>query len=173
MIARRKSIDFCCHKLSNFKVLHFAWSCYGVRTSNSLLWRAKRSAQTILVTKTLAFLPVPVSRSDPRLERKSIAKVINLLYSACAQTLICCDVAFSTRSTDHQGITGSARLLADVVQLDQHAFLTDQRRLQLTKTFSLARLAPIEFEQFRETGVILVGTPENCSIVTFPVTTCG
>jgi hypothetical protein len=97
MIARRKSIDFCCHKLSNFKVLQFAWSCYEVRTSISLLWRAKRSAQTILVTKTLAFLPVPVSRSDPRLERKSIAKVINLLYPACALTLICCDVAYSTQ----------------------------------------------------------------------------
>ncbi len=105
MIARRKSIDFCCHKLSNFKVLHFAWSCYGVRTSNSLLWRAKRSAQTILVTKTLAFLPVPVSRSDPRLERKSIAKVIKLLHSACAQTLICCDVAFSTQSLRCQSRT--------------------------------------------------------------------
>jgi len=71
-------------------------------------------------------------------------------------------------STDHQGITGSARLLADVVQLDQHAFLTDQRRLQLTKTFPLARLAPIEFEHFRETGVILVGTPEELFDRDFP-----
>ena len=68
MIARRKSIDFCCHKLSNFKVLHFAWSRNGVRTSISLLWRAKRSAQTILVTKTLAFLPAPVSRSERKVD---------------------------------------------------------------------------------------------------------
>jgi hypothetical protein len=71
-------------------------------------------------------------------------------------------------STDQQGITGSARLLADIVQLDQHAFLTDQRRLQLTKTFSLARLAPIEFERFRETGVIVVGTPEELFDRDFP-----
>jgi hypothetical protein len=71
-------------------------------------------------------------------------------------------------STDRQGITGSARLLADVVQLDQHAFLTDQRRLQLTKTFSLARLAPIEFAQFRETGVIVVGTPAELFDRDFP-----
>jgi hypothetical protein len=71
-------------------------------------------------------------------------------------------------STDQQGITGSARLLADIVQLDQHAFLTDQRRLQLTKTFSLARLAPIEFERFRETGVIIVGTSQELFDRDFP-----
>jgi hypothetical protein len=59
---------------------------------------------------------------------------------------------------DRQGITGSARLLADIVQLDQHAFLTDQRKLQLTKTFSLARLAPVEFARFRDTGVLIFGT---------------
>jgi hypothetical protein len=60
---------------------------------------------------------------------------------------------------DRQGITGSARLLADIVQLDQHAFLTDRRKLQLTKTFSLARLAPVEFARFRETGVLIFSTP--------------
>jgi hypothetical protein len=69
---------------------------------------------------------------------------------------------------DSRGITGSARLLADIVQLDQHAFLTDQRRLQLTKTFSLARLAPIEFARFRETGVIVVGTPQELFDRDFP-----
>src|SRR5262249_42397203 len=54
-------------------------------------------------------------------------------------------------ASDRRGMTGSARLLADIVQLDQHAFLTDRRKLQLTKTFSLARLAPVEFARFRET----------------------
>ena len=34
---------------------------------------------------------------------------------------------------DRRGMTGSARLLADLVQLDQHAFLTDRRKLQLTR----------------------------------------
>ena len=61
---------------------------------------------------------------------------------------------------DRRGMTGSARLLADIVQLDQHAFLTDRRKLQLTKTFSLARLAPVEFARFRETGVMVIGTPQ-------------
>src|SRR5215471_1718961 len=45
-------------------------------------------------------------------------------------------------STDTRGLTGSARLLEDVTQLDRYAFLTDTRKLQLTKTISLARLVP-------------------------------
>jgi hypothetical protein len=69
---------------------------------------------------------------------------------------------------DRRGITGSARLLADIVQLDQHAFLTDRRRLQLTKTFSLARLFSIEFEQFRQTGVLTIGTPQTMFDRDFP-----
>jgi Tc toxin complex TcA C-terminal TcB-binding domain len=69
---------------------------------------------------------------------------------------------------DRRGITGSARLLADIVQLDQHAFLTDRRKLQLTKTFSLARLFSIEFEQFRQTGVLTIGTPQAMFDRDFP-----
>jgi len=71
-------------------------------------------------------------------------------------------------ASDRRGITGSARLLADVVQLDQHAFLTDGRRQQLTKTFSLARFAPVEFARFRETGVLVIGTPQSLFDRDFP-----
>ena len=71
-------------------------------------------------------------------------------------------------ASDRRGITGSARLLADIVELDQHAFLTDRRRLQLTKTFSLAGLAPVEFARFRETGVIIIGTPQALFDRDFP-----
>jgi hypothetical protein len=60
---------------------------------------------------------------------------------------------------DRSGLTGSARLLRDIHQLDQHAFETDKRKLQLTKTISLARLAPIEFERFRSSGVMRFDTP--------------
>ena len=60
---------------------------------------------------------------------------------------------------DRKGLTGSARLLQDVYQLDQYAFQTDRRKLQLTKTFLLSRLAPVEFQRFRETGVMLFATP--------------
>jgi hypothetical protein len=55
---------------------------------------------------------------------------------------------------DRRGITGSARLLQDITKLDQFAFDTDKRKLQMTKTFSLSNLAPVEFQQFKDTGVI-------------------
>ncbi len=59
---------------------------------------------------------------------------------------------------DRRGLTGSARLLKDLTVLDQHAFLSDQRKLQLSKMISLASLDPIVFQQFRETGVLLFST---------------
>ncbi|HEX5719525.1 MAG TPA: neuraminidase-like domain-containing protein [Thermoanaerobaculia bacterium] len=69
------------------------------------------------------------------------------------------DGAPGVAAPDRQGMTGSARLLRDLQQLDQHAFTTDRRKLQLTKTISLARLAPVEFQAFRETGEIYFATP--------------
>jgi hypothetical protein len=42
-------------------------------------------------------------------------------------------------------LTDSARLLQDIYQLDQYAFESDKRKLNLSQTFSLARLAPQEF----------------------------
>lgn len=59
---------------------------------------------------------------------------------------------------DRRGLTGSARLLQDIFKLDQYAFETEKRKLQLTKTISLAQLAPTEFQRFRETGVMRFNT---------------
>lgn len=65
----------------------------------------------------------------------------------------------NTPAPDRKGLTGSARLLQDIYQLDQYAFNTNQRKLQLARTFSLALLAPEEFQRFRETGVMNFATP--------------
>jgi peptidoglycan hydrolase-like protein with peptidoglycan-binding domain len=62
------------------------------------------------------------------------------------------------KSPDRRGLTGSARLLQDIYQLDQFAFATNQSKLQLTKTISLAQTAPGEFQRFRETGVMPFAT---------------
>jgi len=70
--------------------------------------------------------------------------------------------------TDRRGLTGSARLLEDIYQLDQYAFETNKRKLQLTKTISLARLAPLEFQRFRETGVLRFATPMDLFDRDFP-----
>jgi len=55
--------------------------------------------------------------------------------------------------TDRRGLTGSARLLVDITRLDQYAFDTNKRKLQMTKVISLAQNFPAEFQQFKETGV--------------------
>lgn len=65
----------------------------------------------------------------------------------------------NTPAPDRKGLTGSARLLQDIYQLDQYAFNTNRRKLQLTRTLSLALLAPEAFQRFRETGVMNFATP--------------
>lgn len=65
----------------------------------------------------------------------------------------------NAQQPDRQGLTGSVRLLQDITRLDQFAFETNRRKLQLSETFSLARLLPLEFENFRQTGRLPFATP--------------
>lgn len=58
----------------------------------------------------------------------------------------------SGETSDRKGLTGSIRLLQDLTKLDQFAFTTEKRRLQLSKTFSLSALFPIQFEELRKSG---------------------
>lgn len=60
----------------------------------------------------------------------------------------------SGTNTDRRGLTGSARLFTDITRMDQYAFDTDKRKLQLTKTISLSQNFPVEFATFRTTGVL-------------------
>ncbi|HNP51889.1 MAG TPA: hypothetical protein PKJ85_08850 [Nitrosomonas nitrosa] len=71
-------------------------------------------------------------------------------------------------SVDRKGLTGSACLLQDVYQLDQYAFDTKKRKLELTKTISLAQLAPEELQHLRETGVMVFSTPMEMFDRDFP-----
>ncbi|WP_019501043.1 OmpL47-type beta-barrel domain-containing protein [Pseudanabaena sp. PCC 6802] len=77
-------------------------------------------------------------------------------------------VSGTENQRDRRGLTGSARLLQDIFQLDQYAFETNRRKLQLTQTFSLSQLAPIEFQRFRETGRLLFATPMELFDRDFP-----
>jgi receptor-binding and translocation channel-forming TcA subunit of Tc toxin len=74
----------------------------------------------------------------------------------------------ATGTDDRRGLTGSARLLADLYQLDQYAFDTDRRKLAVSKTLSLAQLAPADFQTFRETGVLVFSTPTELFDRDFP-----
>jgi hypothetical protein len=69
---------------------------------------------------------------------------------------------------DRKGMTGSVRLLQDITRLDQFAFDTNRRKLQLAETFSLARLFPLEFQQFRESGRLPFATPMSLFDRGFP-----
>ena len=65
-------------------------------------------------------------------------------------------------------MTGSARLLRDVFELDQYAFAKNQRKQQLSETFSLAQLDPFAFQIFRQTGRLPFATPMSLFDRRFP-----
>ena len=65
----------------------------------------------------------------------------------------------SVTAPDRRGISGSARLLQDLYTLDQQAFSSERRLLNLVQSFPLSRLMPIEFEEFRRTGLLAFSTP--------------
>lgn len=71
-------------------------------------------------------------------------------------------------STDRLGLTGSVRLLQDLYKLDQYAFETEQRKQQLSVSFSMARLDPFAFQLFRESGRLTFDTKQELFDRRFP-----
>ncbi|MFE1797715.1 LamG-like jellyroll fold domain-containing protein [Streptomyces sp. NPDC059517] len=69
---------------------------------------------------------------------------------------------------DRLGLTGSARLLRDLTQLDEHAFELNRRKLNLQHTFALSATAPEAFADFRRTGVLSFATPMEAFDRRFP-----
>ncbi|GAA3249600.1 neuraminidase-like domain-containing protein [Dactylosporangium siamense] len=65
----------------------------------------------------------------------------------------------STVQIDRRGLTGAEQLTADVSRLEDYALHSERRRLNLSQTFSLARLMPVEFLEFRRTGTLSFATP--------------
>ena len=63
-------------------------------------------------------------------------------------------IGASTSENDRKGLTGSARLLKDLSQLEQYAIDTNQRKLQITKVLSLNEHDPVQMEMFRDSGII-------------------
>jgi hypothetical protein len=86
-------------------------------------------------------------------------------YWSSTRTILGSDAA---PSPDRRGLTGSARLLRDLVSLDEYAFRTAQRKLQLSRTLSLAMMDPLAFERFRRTGVLHFATPTSLFDRDFP-----
>jgi hypothetical protein len=72
------------------------------------------------------------------------------------------------QAPDRRGLTGSARLMQDIFQLDQYAFQTNKRKLQLSKIISLVQLDPYAFARFQQTGVLSFATPMEMFDRDFP-----
>ncbi|MFG1809549.1 hypothetical protein [Streptomyces sp. NPDC049040] len=70
--------------------------------------------------------------------------------------------------TGRRGLTGAEQLTADLARLDEYSFSSAHRRLNLSQTFSLARLMPAEFLEFRRTGTLAFATPMSLFDADFP-----
>lgn len=71
------------------------------------------------------------------------------------------DVIEARNLTEKQrslGLLGAERLLTDLTKLDAFRLTTEQRRQQISKTISLARMMPLELAGFRQSGVITFNT---------------
>jgi hypothetical protein len=62
-------------------------------------------------------------------------------------------------ATNRRGLIGAEQLSQDLARLEDYAFSSERRRLNLSQTFSLARLMPVEFLDFRRTGSLSFATP--------------
>jgi hypothetical protein len=71
-------------------------------------------------------------------------------------------------SQGSRGLTGAETLLEDIPTVDEYAFSTDQIKLQITKTISLAFLDPFAFQQFTLTGILRFSTPMDLYDRDFP-----
>jgi hypothetical protein len=92
-----------------------------------------------------------------------------------AQTLIRDDywqspaqLTAASTQPDRRGLAGAEQLGQDLTRLDEYAFSTERRRLNLTQTFSLAREMPIEFLEFRRTGTLAFALPMSLFDADFP-----
>ncbi|MEU9015080.1 hypothetical protein AB0D12_36195 [Streptomyces sp. NPDC048479] len=69
---------------------------------------------------------------------------------------------------DRRGLAGAEQLAEDLTRLDSYALSSERRRLNLSQTFSLARLMPVEFLGLRESGTLTFATPMSLFDAAFP-----
>jgi hypothetical protein len=132
----QQTLDFLVNKFTNAEL--YDWMSVVIEgVYRNFLQQATAAAQ--LAANQLAF-----ERQEP---------VPRFIQSDYWEALVGLRAALDeSEAQDRRGLTGSARLLQDVFQLDQYGFDTEQRKHQLTKTISLARVSPAEFQRFRQTG---------------------
>lgn len=68
-------------------------------------------------------------------------------------------IRFDYFNPSRDGLLGATQLQTDLAGLEHSRLLITQRKLQLSRTFSISQLFPIEFDQFRSsTGKLLFST---------------
>ena len=67
-----------------------------------------------------------------------------------------------------RGLLVAERLLTDINRLDQYRLTTERRRKEITKTVSLARYSPIEFQRLRSNGWMVFMSREEWFDRDFP-----
>jgi hypothetical protein len=146
-------VEFLANKFTNAELFEWMSGVLG-RVYNFFLQQATAVAQ--LAQSQLAF-----ERQEPAL---------SVIQSDYWQITSDGAAAGTTNGSapDRRGLTGSARLLQDIFQLDQYAFETKQRKLQLTQTLSLAQIAPMEMQSLRDTGKMIFVTPMETFDRDFP-----
>ena len=150
----RQVLDFLSNKFTNAELYEWMSKILS-NVYSSLLQQATSSALT--------------AANQLRFERQQeMPAIIQNDYWEAPSDAIVSISGSSGNGPDRRGLTGSARLLQDVERLDQYAFDTNVRRLQLTKNISLGTLDPVAFQQFRETGSITFQTPMELFDRDFP-----
>ena len=67
-------------------------------------------------------------------------------------------IRFDYFNPTRDGLLGATQLQTDLMTLEQTHMHLSQRKLQLSKTFSLAQLFPVEFQHFKQTGILPFST---------------
>lgn len=118
-------------------------------------WLASVLADTYAFFLRLATATARLAELQLAFERQQAPRqLIRADYWTAASAGYGGDIAKDTR-----GVTGSTRLTQDLYNLDEQAFSSEQRLLNLSQSFSLAERGPLEFETFRRTGVLSFATP--------------
>jgi Tc toxin complex TcA C-terminal TcB-binding domain/ABC toxin N-terminal region len=142
-------VEFLVNKFTNAELYEWMSGVLG-RVYNYFLQQATAVAQ-------LAQAQLSFERQEPAL---------SVIQSDYWQTTI--ESSAADTPPDRAGLTGSARLLQDVYRLDQYAFETRQRRLQLRQIVSLAHHQPLALQTLRDTGGAIFVTPMELFDRDFP-----
>jgi len=69
---------------------------------------------------------------------------------------------------EKRGLLGAEQLLADLEKMEQFRLTNTSRKREIEKTISLSSVAPVEFQRFREIGVLDFATPAEWFDRDFP-----